>query len=540
MTMPRLRAKTATVLSSALVCVLLIVVVKNTGPLPQIRFGRDLIYLLDGAWKLKWTALPQTEYYSPVGSLAFLSVAIAMDLGGSIVKAPMLAMCAFGIVLLPMALSAAFRRLQPVMAWLAVLVIMATAMAPHVAGFSSDAWSYAAFYERWQQALFCTLILLVAAAPPNRPPRSEAIDGAIAGIVITALIFLNIALGVLALVIWIAFGITSRRHLFHYMAAAIVGLFVGLIILALLKWNMPNLLTALSLEVRAWRDRDAGTFLERLLKLAPGLSLIALLTGLWCGSGVLTSKGGLFERLIEAVVFFICVSMAAVFIAMTRQHVGEVTDSAILGVAALILLTRIIAAQRNRDAPDRPFSQGGGLLIAIAAIVTLFLAIPQTSRNLYAVIKAAVWKSQGRTLPAGQVFQNGPLQSLEIEFFGGNPPTPTSYVGTVMDGLALLARTNNNNKTVIALDYSNPFNLVRGTKPSAALSIAGPADCVYPEAALPPAQAVFNGQDVVLVPKWTRRGDDKLLRLLDHYRSYLADHYFPAGESQQWQLLLPK
>jgi hypothetical protein len=541
MTNLRAGARTLAILSCALVGALLVMVVKGTGPLPQIHFGRDLIYLLDGAWKLKWSALPQTQYYSPVGSLAFLSLAAAMNLTGSIVKAPVMAICTFGILLLPMALYAAFRGLQLLIGWFAALVIMATAMAPHVAGFSGDAWSYAAFYDRWEQALFCTLILVVALVPRDKLPRSEMLDGAIAGIVITALIFLNIGLGVLALLIWIAFGITARRPLLHYIAAAVIGAVVGIVIVGLLRWNMPNLARALTLEIQAWHDGQTRKFLEWILKLAPELLLVALLTGLWCASGIITQKVRPLRRIAEAIVFLACLGIAALLAAMAGRPAGDLAESPVLCIGALILLSRIIVeVRREKDAPEHPTNQGRAVLIAAATILAVCLVIPQTTRNLYGITQAAIWKYQGRMLPARQVFQSGALQGLEIQFFGGNPPTPTSYVGTVIDGLALLARTNNANKTVTALDFSNPFNVARGIKPSDAVPIAGPSDCTYAETALPPAEAVFNGRDVVLVPKRTGAEDQKLRILWDHYRSYLTEHYRVAGESQQWQLLVPK
>ena len=151
--------------SAVVICVVLIGTVWWTGAVPQMVFGHDMMVLLDGGWKWKAGFTPHMDFYSPFGAVTFLLVAIGIDLSGSLVHAIPTATCVVAVVALPLAAYAAFTRLHPLIALAAVIIVVASAVAPHSLRYGSEAWSYAAIYNRWAYALYAVVMLIVAVRP---------------------------------------------------------------------------------------------------------------------------------------------------------------------------------------------------------------------------------------------------------------------------------------------------------------------------------------------------------------------------------------
>ncbi|HSH40484.1 MAG TPA: hypothetical protein VK993_17070, partial [Chthoniobacterales bacterium] len=181
------------------------------------------------------------------------------------------------------------------------------------------------------------------------------------------------------------------------------------------------------------------------------------------------------------------------------------------------------------------------VLPLVAALLALAVVVPVTGRNMKSVVQAAKFKASGQTLQPTEVFASGPLAGLQIRDYGGDPPLPTTYVGKVNDGLELLARTGNSDKTVAALEFANPFNVARGLKPSRTAPTCWQLGFLYSAEAAPATERVFNGSDVIMIPKQFGDGNQANLTVIrQHYGEYLDAHYTMAGESQQWQVFVPR
>jgi hypothetical protein len=251
-------------------CTGLIICVWTTGAVPQVVFGHDVMVLLDGGWKWKWGFVPHTDYYSPFGALTFLLVALGIDVSGSMVHALAAATCLVAAFALPLGLYAAFSRLHPAAAFAAVILLIAAAVTPHELRFGSEAWSYAAVYNRWAYALFGIAVLVIAVPPRTHWRWSEWTDGAIAGACVALLIFLKISYGLLAVAIFIGFAPFQLRKLGYWAGAAAIGAFVVLVFGILLRWGYPMLLTDMKIASQArhglgvsalheWRARSGLT-----------------------------------------------------------------------------------------------------------------------------------------------------------------------------------------------------------------------------------------------------------------------------------------
>ncbi|HSH37351.1 MAG TPA: hypothetical protein VK993_01085, partial [Chthoniobacterales bacterium] len=244
------RFATAAAVLCALLCAALILCVWWTGAVPQIVFGHDLMVLLEGGWKWKWGFMPHIDYYSPFGALTFLLVALGIDLSGSMVHALPTATCIVGTVALPLALYAAFTRLHPIVAFAAVVVLIAAAVAPHELRLPSEVWSYAAVYNRWAYALFGVATIIIAVPPAISWKWSEWVDGLIAGACVALLIFLKISYGLLAVGVVIGFAPFQRRNLGYWLGALLAGTVVVLLFGAVLRWGYPLLLKDMQIASR--------------------------------------------------------------------------------------------------------------------------------------------------------------------------------------------------------------------------------------------------------------------------------------------------
>jgi hypothetical protein len=178
------------------------------------------------------------------------------------------------------------------------------------------------------------------------------------------------------------------------------------------------------------------------------------------------------------------------------------------------------------------------IAIAFGLALVLLTAAPATARNLQGLFQATLFRVDGRSLPADQVFGSGGLAGMQVAAYGGDPPLPTSYVGKVKDGLDLLERTGNAKKTLAVLDFSDPFDVVRGVRPAKGTPTCWQLDFVISHELAPPPEQVFEGVETVLLPKQFGGGNQEDTKvLLHHYGGYLASHFVTAAQSRQWVLM---
>ncbi|MFN2476897.1 MAG: hypothetical protein ABR526_11235 [Chthoniobacterales bacterium] len=525
-----------------LLCLALIVCVWWTGPVPQIVFGHDVMVLLEGGWKWKWGFRPHTDYYSPFGALTFLLVALGIDLTGSLVQALPAATCIVAALALPMALYGTFSRLHPIAAFAATILLIAAAVTPHELRFDSTVWSYAAVYNRWAYALFGVAIVTIALRPTMAWSRRDWADGLIAGACVMSLIFLKISYGLLAAAIFIGFAPFRRRSAGYWLGALLSGVLVVLFVGLLLRWGFSLLLADMQIASKARHGLDAAQFLKWAGSLRSDLVALSSLAALWFICGVVFGRAAIICRFINALLLLGGFGVSAAAILMTNSPLGGLQESPVTGLGALVFLGGILSDCWNkRLTEDWRRVAVAVVTCAAAAALALFVVAPVTGRDLKSISEAARFKANKSSLLPLETFQTGPLQGLQIKDFGGDPPLPTTYVGKVNDGLELLARTGNSHRSVAALDFANAFNVARGVKASRTAPTVWQLGFVFSATSAPALDRVFNGEDVIMIP--VRFGDGNqgnitVIRQL--YGAYLDERYVLAGESEQWQLLVPK
>nr|MDQ2659988.1 hypothetical protein [Verrucomicrobiota bacterium] len=495
----RSRTHALVAVATAIVCLGLVFCVWKTGAVPQMLFGHDLIFFLDGAWKWKWGMLPHVDYYSPASALTFLLPAIGAALSGNMIDAFPVAISVFALFVLPLALYATFSRMRPVAAALASLIIVAACLAPHELRFESSAWSYSAFYNRWGYALFCIGLLVVTVSPRKQSCWFEVLDGGIAGLVVSLLIFLKISYGLLALAVLFAFIPIVRRNLFYYATAFLAVMAVGFVFGILLHWDFASFARDMGLAAHARKNLGVASLVGWALTLWPDLLALGLLIVLWSFGGVRYRSVNLYSRVLNGALLFCCYAVSASAILMSNSPLGGLRESPVLCVAAAIVWSAIIyECWTRRERTELIWQSWRIPIVAAAGVLTMIVVLPVVSRNLHSIAGAARWKWDARAWASEQIIHEGPLKGLQVRFFGGEPPLPTSYVGKIRDGLALLEATGNATKPVVSLDFTNPFNVARAVKPSRTAPTVWQLGFVYSMEAAPRPENVFGPGDVVM------------------------------------------
>ena len=529
----------AVVVVTSALCIALIVALWNASAVPQILFGRDVMYLLDGASNWYFGIFPYKDYQSPTGPLAFFLIAAGMHLGGGLVDAIPVAICLYAALLLPVALYSCFSRLHLALAAVATLVLVAAACAPRLLQFGSDSWSYAAFYSRLEYPLICILLLVCLVVPSQRAIHVDKIDGAIAGAAAVMLLFSTSAVGLLALVFILGSAAIYRRPKLYYLVAAGAAFVVFLLFALAAGWSPLGVLSGLGYELSLWlRTRSVG-LPQAILASAPKLLILALAAACYYSSGIREPTRPMWTRAAVALWLLFCFAAAELAVSPTQWLGATLRDSPVWCIAGIIFVDG--AFRRVRDSQQQVSSVWPVFSQVAVVLLAMLLLIPTATRDLRSIVAAARRDQSGEALAPRQRFESGAFAGLHIRYFGGDPPLRTSYVEKVEDGLALLARTVDQSRTAVALDYSNPFNAARKIRDARTEPVAWPSGFLHSEDTAPSAEAVFRPGAVVLLPKTSgNTANHDLQRLQRHYRDFLEQNYTWAAESQQWQLLVRK
>ncbi len=537
---PSARLHKVSLAASALLCTLLIAAIWSTGAVPQMVFGHDVMVLLDGGWKLHWGFTPHTDFYSPFGVLTFLLIAMGIELSGSLVQAIPAATCIVALAALPLALYASFTRLHPLIALVATIVLVATAVAPHELRFESEVWSYAAIYNRWAYPFFGIAILIMAVRPPEPARWKDLADGVIVGSCTLLLIFLKISYGLLALALIAGFVPIRLRGRAYWIGVFASGLAWLVAVGVLLEWGFDYLLEDMGIAAGARHGLGPIELVRWGWSLRTELLAMAVMALIWCATGVMTRRVSLVRRVIESGWIFGAFAGSAAAILMTNSPLGSLNETPIVALGALVLLAGIVSDLREAGGSETR-SLLPAASVAAGTALALFVVLPMTGRNVASVAEAAAAKRSGGGLAADERFAAGPLQGLQISGFGGDPPLPTTYVGKVTDGLQLLERTGNSGRTVATLDFANPFNIARGVAPSPTAPTCWQLGFLFSAESAPSTERVFNGRDVIMIPKRFGDGDQRNLAVMEQlYGAYFRKHYRFAGESEQWRVFVPR
>jgi hypothetical protein len=489
----------------------------------------DLLFNLAGAWHLHVGHVAHVDFHEPVGELNFLLTDAGFGLVGVGPRAFLVGAVVVAVALFAAAASTAWRRLPPLPAAIFVMFVCLLALMPANVGDKPNEYTFAMSYNRYGWS--CISVLFLILFQPPRPQRwGNAVDIAVAAALLAAMFYLKMTyflVGMVALPVAAAVCVHVRGALRGWCALGVAAC-----ALAVAPLNRPywaDLFAAA--DAGQLRDDLAdhfANFLKHGAEYAPYIAAIAVAFWLW-------RRNDAPLRLPVATGFIL--AAGAALLSQNAQTHGL--------PAAIIIAFLFYAVLRKRHVQHL---HRGSLGLLLALLVFPLLAVGTSTASLAGYYLKAVRQTlqtvdgtnlRGLAVPPGR-------PGLLAAFAGPQPDyhllnraravspryelSPSEYVGTLLDAVALLGEAPGRHGRIVVLDQVNPFPFMLGLVPPRGGNLwSGPDE---PKQA---PQKLFADADCVLIPKFSTYGS-WTQQAVAVYGPYL-DHQFPLrAESESWIL----
>lgn len=502
------------------------------------RYVADIMNFFDAAQRIVGGQVPNRDFHSPLGPIAYLFPALGYAAGGSLGVMMPLATAAFTTVMLPALAYVLGSRFALPAAIAAALYYLLLLIAPLNPGDSIEQSSYAMFYNRWCWVALSLLFLLALPAPDHR--RFRLADAAAAAVLLSVLFYLKISYAAVA-VVFVIFGLFLRR--FRSVAAASLAATAAGVFLIEMFWSGTGAYLAdIARAARssgAVRQGPAGLVMSAIPNIGPlaiyaALLLIAYLRGA--------------NRLYLLASLY----MAAAGLALLNQN-AQTTEVVTLVAAGLVATF----------APSRASSKSELLVPGLApALLLAALALPAATAAALSVpfhFNEARLRSDANPSRAevdGLVTREGTLldngldrATLRRAYSDGGgsvdllnrirhtklrqPLSQPEYLWSVQDGVALLRDHPLLGGSVFVFDLANPFNALLGRPAPRGVDAWNHAGRTFSPAVHHPASELFADVDVVMVPVAPfDLGTTRLLQRI--YGPELRGRYRRVAVSNYW------
>lgn len=503
------------------------------------QYAHDFMVFVDGANRILDGQVPNGDFHTPLGPLAFLLPAYGWSLGGSLGAMMPIATAIFAILFVPLLIYVAGSRLPLGWALAFGLFIMLLVVVPLNPGEPPDRTAFAMFYNRFCWALLSTLFLMLL---PGKPAVSRpALDAVVIAALLLLMFYLKISYAAIGLAFVAGLALLSGTR-----RAAVLGLVmtaVGAVLVELFWFHTGGYLAdigsaaAASGTVRGSIFTTARIILDNFSDyvLVVGLLLAALL------------RGVRFEYLLYAL------GMAIAGLLLINQN-AQNTEIITLLPAALVA---ILAPGRDGVRGDRDWRGFVGAL-AFAALI-----LPAGAMNIaslgYQAVKAAQGPGDGPfdeqldgvvTLEGGlrdiqpgagvlrDVYRTGSADLETVNMLRHaryrQPVGQTEYIRSLQEAVDILRSEPKLVGKVYTLDMTNPLNALAGRTAPKGVDAWNHVGRTFSADHHRAPEAMFADVEVVMVPKLpVELPTFQLLRQL--YGSYVEENYELVTESTYWR-----
>ncbi|WP_435170253.1 hypothetical protein [Falsirhodobacter sp. 1013] len=483
------------------------VVLALPGQTVTSKYVNDLFIFLDGAYRIWMGQVPNVDFHSSLGPLAYYIPAVGYGLGGSLGAAMPIGM---GLVTAAVAWVAAHvipSRMRPALGLPLALYLLLIVAVPMNPGEGVRELSFAMFYNRIGWAALG--LLLVMYLPPALPRRRQiAADAVCAAALMLLMLYLKISYG-LVMVAFVIFMLTDRRQWRWAATALALTAAAGLMIELVWRGTAHHIA-----DLRLASQVSGGlptfrTLLEEVQRNLPEISLYGIF------AAMLLSK----RRSLRDAVFLICCLLTGILlIEQNFQIFGILT----LGAGAAVAAEGALRTQ--------PASRSGLplLLAACLAPATLQFTMALGFHTGLALARQGIEFS----LP------NYSGIRLVRFWVDGSFANFRSYDDSLRDGAAVLAQIGNPER-VLVLDFVGPFTAGMGLAPPHGDSTWYHWGRTVDAEHHPSARDFFGDARIVMDPKapiekWTANG------LREVYAAALAENFVLAAETEFWRVYVAK
>jgi len=417
----------------------------------------DVMVQFDTAWRMLNGQVPHRDFFSHIGALPSCLALIGAKLSHMSVAA-----LAYGNLVLMAALSlpamaVLCRRTSALQAvFFSIYIALLSAM-PRPLGDPYDCVDYAMIYNRYGEA-FLAVLGIILFLPPRNPGRARAdiLEGAFAGLLLTALWFTKVSYCV------IGAGFLGAAALFGYcrlpMAASCVG--AALASLAAAHWfsGIPfgAMLADFRIVALAQNKGDRlGLMIVQFAKFILLLPILLLIT--WerfCGGRIVgVSRGELFRAWLFPLFIYACS-----FLLLSAN--AQVEEMPLLAVAALFGVE--MARRQTATSGMDPFMAAVRNLGCLTLL--LFFTMPtmgpdlKTARNILFSFHKPSFSSETLAMTR--------LSDFRFKTVSGQSPSSSNYVECLDEGIQLLRRHKDPQMRLSALLFADPFHVALGIAPA--------------------------------------------------------------------------
>jgi hypothetical protein len=498
------------------------------------KYVHDITIFLDWAHRIVSGQIPNRDFHTPLGPLAFLLPALGYFFSGSLGGMMPLATAAFGAVVTPLAIYVCCSRLPALYAVAFGGYILLLMLAPLNPGDPAYHTTFAMFYNRFCSGLISMLFLFLM-------PRREGIGNTVADMAVAASLVL----------------------LMLYLKASYAA--IGLAFLGgLLIFPATRRMALGALIITAAATLVIELFWSGTLAYVGDIRFVGQVNGIVRG-GIFSFVYLVFEHAYPCLIFaavmlvaylrgarpevlLICFFIGGAGLVLLNQNAGG-------GIATLIPAALIATLCPARDQPSHLFRPAAAAVALFAALLippvlgqALALAYQfngsaKSVQRLAAEVRLdglvvreesiAPFEADLRAMYRSGSTSTDVVNELRFHSFR-QPLGQPEYIWTVKDGMDLLQREQEALAgKVYVFDMGNPFNALLRRQPPTGVESFNHGGRTMSETVHRPAELMLSDVDVVLVPKAsTDLLTTQLLKRI--YGAYVRSNFEFVAETNYW------
>ncbi len=498
----------AVILGVATGCILLLALPGRT---VTAAFINDVFIFLDGAHRIVSGQVPNRDFHTALGPLAFYIPAAGLNVSSNFGAALPIGMALSILAALPALLWVLGSRLAPLLATVLGIFLILLLAVPTNLGAPIERLSFAMFYNRvgWS----ALALLLVMYLPRRKWSRfGDLADATAASFLVLVQLYTKATYGIVS-VGFLLFLLLDRGHRKWTTWATLVTIFAILVVELLWGGTRQHVKDIMDAS-RVSGGRGLWGLAQSAFRNLADLSVFALAVGcsLWI------------TRSLKDFVFFgFCAFAGLLIISQNAHGWGIITLYAGLAVAA----------EQARRKDHLAIGDGTGIppsrLAAGLPLILVFMALPPAAHHGTSLILHArlAMTNSGTSIGLPHLRD---VRTLEPQ--GGGAAFIRQYIQSINSGGALLQSLPERPSRVLVLDFSNPF--------SAGLDLTPPrGDSVWMHwgrnvnSEMHPApEALFADVNIVMIPKIGINS----VPLQELYRPFVEREFALLTETREWTL----
>jgi hypothetical protein len=505
--MTRQAATPAILAATTLLCALLLVLPGRT---VTMAFVNDLVIFLDGAHRIAFGQVPNLDFHTALGPLAFYLPAMAYLLSGDFGTAMPDGMALVMLALLPPMCRILPSRLGMMPALLLGLFLILLLAAPINIGSRATELSFAMFYNRigW----VALGLLLVMHLEPFEDSRSGRImDATAAAFLVLAQIHLKISYGLVAVVflLFLATSRAQRRWALHAIAIVVIATPVIELVWGGTLAYLQDLASAAGVS----GSHEPFSYVRSVLRNFADIVLF----------GIFVLLSFRWRRSLRDLAFYgFCLGAGLLVLQQNAHGWGIITLHCGAAVAA-----ETVRRGLARSGAMGPLIGGAG---AGMPLFLLFYLLPPAVNNAAALVLHATLAVVEAGTPIGLPLLKD-IRFVETQKQGES--FTGLYVKSMAKGEAALRSLGTPPERIMVLDFANPFSAGLGVRPPRGDSAWLHWGRNVSEKSFIPADDLFADVDILMIPRVAI--NSRPLQAL--YRDAIESRFEPAREADEWTIL---